>query len=82
MEKYKFLIVHPNQSVVLTRGIKKMPILYKGVTKIIDMPGWYSEDYSIGQHCKEDFELLDRERTILKEAVQKAYQDLKKEKVV
>lgn len=50
----------------LRRGFRKIPITYKGITKIIDMPGWYSSDGKIGEHSAQDMKVSDRALNCLK----------------
>lgn len=82
MDKYKFVTLYPDQNVVLTRGSKKIPIKYAGITQLVDFFGWYSEDGTVSEHCQEDFNELNTKRKELCVRARKVYDNLLKDKKV
>ena len=50
----------------LYRGTRKLTVTYQGLSRTIDMPGWYSADGSLGQHSQQDMKISDRALNLLK----------------
>lgn len=55
----------------MARGVRQMPISYKGLSVTIDMPGWYCEDSDESVHTGEDMQVSDAALKQLKIEVEK-----------
>jgi HTH-type transcriptional regulator/antitoxin MqsA len=44
---------------VLTRGVRRVTLIYRYLSRTIDMPGWYPEGDGDGLHTGEDLAVSD-----------------------
>ena len=59
-------IIHPETGEILHRDIRPNEFKYKGEKIILEMPGWYNEDYSDAIFSRQDMAVHDKAIKILK----------------
>jgi len=60
------VIHHPETGEELTRNVFSREITYNGLSKTVDMPGWYTKDGSNAIFTKEDLKVFDQAMKELK----------------
>lgn len=55
---------------ILKRGVRPLEVRYKGLSALIEMPGWYGEDENDAIHSGEDMKISDRALYALKARVE------------
>jgi len=56
----------PETGEVMVRGVRSMPLEFKGEEVTFDMPGWYCESVDDGIHSGEDVKVSDHHLELLK----------------
>ncbi|EBU7498269.1 type II toxin-antitoxin system MqsA family antitoxin [Salmonella enterica subsp. enterica serovar Virchow] len=62
-------MVSPETGAILRRDVRQFEVVYKGQTKIVDLPGYYPEGDGDGVHVGDDMAIADAALRDLKEHV-------------
>ena len=63
-------MVSPETGEILSRDVRPFVVTYKGLTKTVDLPGYYPADGDDGVHVGDDMEASDAALRALKEEVE------------
>lgn len=58
--------VCPETGKTMTRGTRQVTVIYKELSEVIELNGWYAEDVESGLHSEMDLKVMDRALTRLK----------------
>ena len=61
--------VCPETGATMERGVRPLTLDYKGISRTIEMPGWYADGVEEGLHSGEDMKVSDRALNSLKTEV-------------
>jgi HTH-type transcriptional regulator/antitoxin MqsA len=53
-------VTDPETGAPMTRGVRPLVLVYRDMSTIVDMPGWYAEGSNEGVHTIEDMKVSDQ----------------------